>query len=318
MCRFRSLCSLDLAGFSDRLLGCSSFIVPVSLPSTDRMGALRRQLLGSRTVYQVSFSTRPQKLFEGAEQRLTIYIQLPEPKPRLFSGGYLKWSTEERRALFSQIRFVQTQPIASRKGAWPKLNSSLELSILEKCYRKEAAPLGAVAIGSGKLLYYKNTGLRYFNTVTRRPPRCWINGKATSSSRETTIEIAKEWREAVHCVLLSSTFFLVYQAVSNCRDLNPSDITTFGLPKSLSTDNELKALSQRIEEDYTKKAKTITMNNKLTGKVELESMSPARSKDLIDEIDRALAPHYGFTEEELDSIINYDIKYRLGADDEEE
>jgi hypothetical protein len=39
-----------------------------------------------------------------------------------------------------------------------------------------------------------------------------------------------------------------------------------------------------------------------------------------DEIDRVLAAHYGFTDEELDFIINYDIKYRMGweteADDE--
>ena len=35
-----------------------------------------------------------------------------------------------------------------------------------------------------------------------------------------------------------------------------------------------------------------------------------------DEIDRALAAHYGFTEEELDFIINYDIKYRMGRDAE--
>jgi hypothetical protein len=27
-----------------------------------------------------------------------------------------------------------------------------------------------------------------------------------------------------------------------------------------------------------------------------------------------LAQHYGFTEEELDFIINYDIKYRMGRD----
>jgi hypothetical protein len=48
-----------------------------------------------------------------------------------------------------------------------------------------------------------------------------------------------------------------------------------------------------------------------------------------DEIDRVLAAHYGFTDEELDFIpstklragINYDIKYRMGrntAEDEEE
>ena len=29
-------------------------------------------------------------------------------------------------------------------------------------------------------------------------------------------------------------------------------------------------------------------------------------------IDRVLAKHYGFTDEELDSITNYDIKYRMG------
>ena len=35
---------------------------------------------------------------------------------------------------------------------------------------------------------------------------------------------------------------------------------------------------------------------------------------MIDEIDRVLAAHYGFTDEELDFIINYDIKYRMGRD----
>lgn len=30
-----------------------------------------------------------------------------------------------------------------------------------------------------------------------------------------------------------------------------------------------------------------------------------------------LAKHYGFTAAELDFIVNYDIKYRLGAEDEE-
>jgi hypothetical protein len=40
-------------------------------------------------------------------------------------------------------------------------------------------------------------------------------------------------------------------------------------------------------------------------------------KRYIDEIDRVLAKHYGFTDE-VDFIINYDIKYRMGASDAEE
>ena len=39
-----------------------------------------------------------------------------------------------------------------------------------------------------------------------------------------------------------------------------------------------------------------------------------QSKSILDEIDRVLAQHYGFTAEELDFILNYDIKYRLGRD----
>ena len=32
----------------------------------------------------------------------------------------------------------------------------------------------------------------------------------------------------------------------------------------------------------------------------------------IERLPARLAKHYGFTEEELDFIINYDIKYRMG------
>lgn len=44
---------------------------------------------------------------------------------------------------------------------------------------------------------------------------------------------------------------------------------------------------------------------------------PALVKQLSDEIDRVLAKHYGFTDEELDFIINYDIKYRMGLNDDD-
>jgi hypothetical protein len=33
----------------------------------------------------------------------------------------------------------------------------------------------------------------------------------------------------------------------------------------------------------------------------------------MDKIDKVLANHFSFTEEELDFIVNYDIKYRLGV-----
>jgi len=47
-------------------------------------------------------------------------------------------------------------------------------------------------------------------------------------------------------------------------------------------------------------------------KVEYEEIYPRKFKPIIDQIDTVLAQYYGFTEEELDFIINYDIKYRMG------
>ena len=43
-----------------------------------------------------------------------------------------------------------------------------------------------------------------------------------------------------------------------------------------------------------------------------------KNKSILDEIDTVLAGHYGFTAEELDFILNYDLKYRLGRATENE
>ncbi len=45
---------------------------------------------------------------------------------------------------------------------------------------------------------------------------------------------------------------------------------------------------------------------------EFQEFRPNLSKPIIDKIDQILAQHYGFTDGELDFIINYDIKYRMG------
>ena len=50
------------------------------------------------------------------------------------------------------------------------------------------------------------------------------------------------------------------------------------------------------------------------GALKIQCTFPKLSKHIIDEIDKVLAVHYGFTPEELDFIINYDIKYRMGAE----
>ena len=76
--------------------------------------------------------------------------------------------------------------------------------------------------------------------------------------------------------------------------------------------DELSKLSKKLMKDYNKNAIRKRCVYKATGMVEFDEYHPNKSKPIIDEIDKVLAKHYGFTEEELDFIINYDIKYRMG------
>lgn len=70
--------------------------------------------------------------------------------------------------------------------------------------------------------------------------------------------------------------------------------------------------------DFQANSKLLEMKYEDLGKMKIQCIYPKHSKPIIDEIDRVLAKHYGLTDEELDFIINYDIKYRMGRESEEE
>ncbi len=88
---------------------------------------------------------------------------------------------------------------------------------------------------------------------------------------------------------------------------------------------EVTYLALQLDKDIQAHSKMSTRNTKPNlgtkkegDKIEIEEYRMIRSKPIIDEIDRVLARHYGFTDEELDFIINYDIKYRMGRDSGDE
>ena len=59
-------------------------------------------------------------------------------------------------------------------------------------------------------------------------------------------------------------------------------------------------------------AETKTIRTRDGDDIRYAEFYASKSKPILDEIDRVLAQHYGFTAEELDFIVNYDIKYRTG------
>lgn len=74
----------------------------------------------------------------------------------------------------------------------------------------------------------------------------------------------------------------------------------------------LKGLADKLNKRLNETIQIAEYTYKNKGTVRFAQFFPKKSKALIDEIDKVLAHHYGFTDEELDFIINYDIKYRMG------
>ena len=121
--------------------------------------------------------------------------------------------------------------------------------------------------------------------------------------------------------LNSSLFYWWFIALSDCRHLNSREIDSFPiglLNMTIGTKQSLTQLNSLLMKDYQKNSVRKEAQYKATGKVVYDEFYPKHSKPIIDEIDRVLAQHYGFTDEELDFIINYDIKYRMGRNGDEE
>ena len=88
----------------------------------------------------------------------------------------------------------------------------------------------------------------------------------------------------------------------------------------MTTNNKqsLARINKQLMKDYQKNSIRKEAQYKATGKVIYDEFYPKHSKSIIDGIDHILAKHYGFTDEELDFIINYDIKFRMGRNSDEE
>ncbi len=310
MCVERSLQLLNPAG---RV----SMIVPLSLVSTQRMQVVQQMLERGRSCWYANFSWRPGKLFDTVNRALTIFVAGAAESPKTFTSEYRKWYAEHRDDLMPTLAFVECA--RERKECWvPKLGHGIERDILEKCL-KYGRPFESAMGRSAHNVFYRTTGGLYWKVFTDFAPAFKLNGRAGHSTRETWFSLKEEAAVQAAVALLSSdVFWWWYTITSNCRDLNPYDLKQFPVPPDVLKDRKVAALGKKYLDDLRKNSTMLVRNQKQTGRTETQSFKIQKSKAIIDAIDAALAPHYGFTAEELNFVTNYDLKFRLGAEEAEE
>jgi hypothetical protein len=288
-------------------------IVPLALVCTQRMAPVQKIIEHNQSVWYANFAWRPGKLFDAVNRALTIFISNSSKKSSCNNTGYIKWHSENRDNIFELLAFIPYN--IPRNSFWsPKLSASCEIGILEKLLSKQSSIKDFIQISKNNL-YYRTTGGLYWKVFTDKPPFFIVNGKKDSSSREASISLdKKEMPGQFAAIFSSSLFWWWYTITSNLRDLNPTDLSGFKFDNTLIGNSDLIEVANQYIKDINANSTMLTRIQKNTGKTQTQSFKISKSKPIIDEIDKVLAKHYEFTEEDLDFIINYDIKYRMGGE----
>jgi hypothetical protein len=126
---------------------------------------------------------------------------------------------------------------------------------------------------------------------------------------------SQDHAELALCCMNANLFYWFVTVFSDCRHVNKREVDAFPIDLHALTASRaqkpLLKLANALMQDLERNSVDRRMRFQHDTLI-VQCIYPKVSKPILDEIDQVLARHYGFTEEELDFIINYDIKYRMG------
>ena len=106
----------------------------------------------------------------------------------------------------------------------------------------------------------------------------------------------------------SSLYFWWFFAIGNCRNLTKGDLLGFPAPR-LDAGGAVEIV--RIFNELMKSYKD-NSSVKSRAKARYQEFDWVAAKPSVDAMDEFFAKVFGLTDEELDFVINYDIKVRVG------
>ena len=287
--------------------GRLGFIVPVSSVSTDRYATLQ-DILKQHDHWYSNYDDRPCRLFEQLEHiRLSIHIMAPPSQQRLnFATGYRRWGEGERATLFERVCYVPSRA-GQIAGTLPKLTSDIEDSIIEKM--NNCRTVASYMTNGSETIYYTRKLGSFVQVLDFVPVIRDSANRLRKPSELKTVSFDSKCDATSTLLGLNSNLFRWFLTVySDCRNLNKREVESYPIPfGSLSGEKDARKLASRLMKAFQDTSEMRTMGN-----LTIQCIIPRKNKPIIDEIDELMAKHYGFTEEELDFIINYDIKYRMG------
>lgn len=296
--------------------GRSGYIVPVSSISTDGYKTLQEVLL-QYELHASSFDDRPARLFEGLEHiQLTIWLVQNRPnKSSIYhTTECLRWSSVEREYLFSRLEY-QSVKYEHIENSLPKLSRDIESEMLRKIWSDKVTVGEQLDKRGQHSVYYSRKVHNFLQALDFIPEVYNGEGELREPSELKQLRFTHQISaDVVFCCLNSTLFRWFINVFSDCRHVNKREVEGFPINLARAGNEENWDELSRLLSDSLKHTSEFRTMRFSHDTLRIQCIIPKLSKPIIDEIDQVLARHYGFTDEELDFIINYDIKYRMGDD----
>ncbi len=299
--------------------GWVGLIVPMSLVCTERMLPIQKVVAASGVSWLANFESdsNPGQLFDGVKMNVTILLGAAGQKRKQFATRLFRFFQEFRDYVFFCIEFTPINENPNRFG-FPKISSETEASILRKVFAKP--PLATELTQTSRHPVFIHRIAHYYIKCVDFVPYFKSDRDGIKKSED-----YKEFRfnapvEQFVAAINSSLFYFYWQVFFDAFKAGKLCVESFpfGNARQSGTLPDLVRLAKALMRELKKNSTRIRADYEATGRVEYDQFYPRESKPIIDAIDRVLAGHYGLTAEELDFVINYDIKYRLGRDSQDE
>ena len=306
--------------------GRFSFIVQLPLASSSRMVSVR-DVLRQHTdnLYVASFDDRPGKLFEGLQHcRCVIFVaqaRRSERVARVHTSQYHRWYAHTRDYLFQGIQYATLQDATlqddSRTGSiFPKYSRDLGERIFAQLRTAAECQISLLRAKSRTQTFvFYQEATQYWTKVTFGLPYFEKNGVVGSPPHGRYIYFYdSQTAHAVCAILNSSIFYQYFLAYGDCFHLSDQLVDGFPITRHMTQDVALVQLNKKLMRSLRNNAGVRTIRTRDGDAITYAEYYTHESKPIIDAIDAALAVHYGFTDKELDCVVNYDIKYRMGRE----
>jgi len=293
-------------------------IIPVSIICASRMQSVRKLISNNRghaRFINVDSSANPGLFFKGLKLRLAItFLSLDnnENRMRIHSSDFTKFFNAEKRHILKKIETIEVPDDVIIDSIIPKIGNNIEISILKKMLKIKTNYYSILSKDKdGQSLFYKGTGYNYM-LAFKEPPFFEVNGKQVKNTKTKELKLIDDISlESAILTFSTSLFYWFWTVYSNCFDFTNKDLKRFPIDlHSLSKYSaEYEVLYDRIRKDLDKNALLVSYN-KASGITRYFQYKARHTKPLFDEVDDLLGEIYGFNQDEINFIKNYDLRFR--------